>query len=313
MKLISIVTPCFNEEANVKDAYEAVKNVFNELPDYEYEHIFIDNASEDNTQDILRQIAAKDQNVNVIFNIKNFGALKSPYYGLLQASGDAVIQFAADMQDPPEKIRELIKYWEDGYKIVVGVKPKSEENPVMSTVRKAYYSIMKIISVNDHIKNFTSYALYDKDFINILKQLNDPSPYIRGLVTEFGFKIKEVQYIQPKRKKGKSAASFYVLFDIAMLGFVNNSKVPLRMATFIGIIVAIISFIIGVIGVILKFIFWNMYPIGITAIIAGIFFFSSVQLFFIGIVGEYVGAIYTEVKNRPIVIEKERINFIKYR
>jgi polyisoprenyl-phosphate glycosyltransferase len=309
MRLISIVTPCYNEEKNVKEVYEQVKNIFTELPEYTYEHIFIDNASLDKTIDILREIAKNDKNVKVIVNLKNFGALKSPYYALMQSKGEAVIQVAADLQDPPVLIKEFIKNWEDGYKIVVGVKPKSEENPLMFAVRKLYYNIMKIISVNEHIKNFTSYALYDKDFINILRRIEEPAPYIRGLVTEFGFKIKEVPYIQPKRKKGKSAANFYILFDIAMLGFVNNSKVPLRLATFIGIIVAIISFLIAVVGVILKLIFWDLYPIGISALITGIFFFSSVQLFFIGIVGEYVGAIYTEVKHRPLVIERERINF----
>lgn len=309
MKFISIVTPCYNEEGNVEDLYQQIKNIFADLKDYNYEHIFIDNASTDKTVDILKDIVKKDRNVKIIVNTRNFGHIRSPYYGLLQASGDAVILMAADLQDPPGLIRGFIKKWEEDYKIVVGVKSKSEENPIIFGIRKLYYNLIKKFSEIEQIENFTGFGLYDRKFINILKQLDEPYPYFRGLITEIGFKRAEIKFVQAKRKKGKSKNNFYTLYDMAMLGFVNYSLIPLRMATFIGFVVSILSLFVAIVYFMYKLIFWKRFQVGIAPLVIGLFFFSAVQLFFIGIIGEYIGAIYTRAKKRPLVIERERINF----
>lgn len=309
MKLISIMTACYNEEENVEELYKKVKEIFEKIKNYRYEHVFIDNASEDNTVGILKNIAEKDKNVKIIVNIKNFGHIRSPYHAIIQLKGDAVISLAADFQDPPSLIKEFIRKWEEGYKIVVGVKTDSEENSLMFVIRKLYYSLLKKFSETQQIKNFTGFGLYDKSFIDILKQLEEPYPYFRGLIAELGFQIAEIGFIQPERKAGKTKNNFYTLYDMAMLGFVSYSKVPLRMSTFIGLITAGISFIVAVIYFIYKIIFWESFSVGIAPLIIGLFFFSAVQLFFLGIIGEYIGAIYTQVKNRPLVIEKERVNF----
>lgn len=309
LKLISIVTPCYNEEGNVGELYRQVKEVFSGLEGHVYEHIFIDNASKDGTVKILKEIAKKDRNVKIIVNVRNFGHIRSPYYALFQTKGDAVILITADLQDPPYLIKDFIKKWEEGFKIVIGVKNKSEENPILFAIRKLYYSLIKAFSETEQIKNFTGFGLYDRKFIDILKELNDPYPYLRGLITEVGFERAEIEFVQPKRKKGKSHNNFYTLYDMAMLGFVNHSKAPLRMAAFIGFITAIGSFLTAVFYFIYKIIFWNSFQVGIAPIVIGFFFFSSIQLCFIGIIGEYIGAAYTQIKRRPLVIEKERINF----
>lgn len=309
MKFISVVTPCYNEEENVVELYSQVKDIFSNLPDYKYEHIFIDNASTDNTVKLLKSIARIDKNLKIIVNARNFGHIRSPYHGLLQANGDAVIVIAADLQDPPVLIREFIKKWEDGFKIVIGIKSKSEENFLMFTIRRLYYNLIKTFSYIEQIKNFSGFGLYDKKFIDILKTLDEPYPYFRGLITDVGFERAEIEFVQPERKKGKSHNNFYTLYDMAMLGFVNYSLVPLRMATFIGSILALISFLIAVIYLVYKILFWKRFPLGISPLVIGFFFFFAVQLLFIGIIGEYIGAIYIQMKKRPLVIEKERINF----
>jgi|APSaa5957512622_1039677.scaffolds.fasta_scaffold31550_3 polyisoprenyl-phosphate glycosyltransferase len=310
MGFISVVTPCYNEEENVKELYLQVRSVFESLDgSYGYEHIFIDNASKDGTVSRLKEIAKKDKNVKIIVNARNFGHIRSPYHAILQARGDAVIMLVADLQDPPSMIAVFIKKWEEGYKIVVGVKSKSEENPVMFAIRKLYYNLIEKFSDTKQIKNFTGFGLYDKKFINILKNLNEPYPYFRGLIMEMGFEIAKVEFVQPKREKGKTKNNFYTLYDMAMLGFVNHSKVPLRMATFVGFAVAILSLLVALSYFIYKLIFWQSFQVGVAPMVIGVFFFAAVQLFFIGIIGEYIGAIYTQVKNRPLVIEKERINF----
>ena len=310
MALISVVTPCYNEEENVREVYAQVKHVFDDLGNYAYEHIFIDNASKDKTVAILREIAKTDKKVvKVIVNARNFGHIRSPYHAILQARGDAVISIAADLQDPPSMIADFIKKWEEGYKIVVGVKSKSEENPIMFTIRKLYYNLIEKYADTEQIKNFTGFGLYDREFVDILRKLYEPYPYFRGLITEMGFERAEIEFVQPKRKRGRSNNNFYTLYDMAMLGFVNHSKVPLRMATFIGFSVAIFSLLVALSYFIYKIIFWQSFQVGMAPMVIGVFFFAAVQLFFIGIIGEYIGAIYTQVKNRPLVIEKERINF----
>jgi len=309
MKLISVVTPCYNEEKNVAGLYNEVKNVFAGLKNYRYEHIFIDNASTDNTVNMLKGIAAVDKNVKIIVNLKNYGHLKSPFYAILQASGEAVISVVADFQDPPLLIKDFIDRWERGYKVVVGIKSRSKENPLMFLVRKIYYSLIQSVSTSEQIKNFTGFGLYDRSVIEILRQYDERYPYFRGLISELGFEIAKIEFTQPIRKKGRSNNNFYTLFDLAMLGIVNYSISPLRVATFIGLITAVASFLIALFYLFYKIIFWNSFHVGIAPLVIGIFFFSAVQLLFIGIIGEYIGAIYTQVKKRPLVIEKERVNF----
>jgi len=309
MKLISIVTPCYNEEQNVENLYQQVKVLFDVLPQYKYEHIFIDNSSTDKTVEILKKIAIIDPNIKIIVNIRNFGHIRSPYYGILQANGDAVILLVADLQDPPYLITKFLEKWEDGFKIVIGTKYKSKENQLLFFIRKIFYNTISGISETEQVKNFTGFGLYDKTFVSILKTIDEPYPYFRGLITELGFERTEIPYIQPKREKGKTKNNFYTLYDIAMLGFINYSKLPLRLASFIGFAVSLLSFLIAMGYLIAKLIFWSTFSIGVAPLVIGLFFFGGVQLFFLGIIGEYIGAIFTQVKKRPLVIEKERINF----
>lgn len=308
-KKISIVSPCYNEELNVEELYSEVKKVMAGLSQYDYEHIFIDNASTDKTANILRKIAHEDSQVKVIINARNFGHIRSPYYGLQQAYGEAVILMASDLQDPPQLIPELIKKWEQGNDIVVAVKNKSEENPIIFAIRKLYYSLIKKLSEVEQIKNFTGFGLYDQKFIKVLRTLQEPYPYFRGLITEIGFTRAVIEYVQPARKKGKTKNNFFTLYDLAMVGFVNHSKFPIRLASMVGFILSVVSFIVALIYLVYKLLFWNRFEAGLAPLTIGLFFFGSIQLFFIGIIGEYVGAIHTQVKQRPLVIEKERINF----
>ncbi|MDR0413962.1 MAG: glycosyltransferase family 2 protein [Prevotellaceae bacterium] len=309
-KLISVLTPCFNEEENVEILYSRVKAVFEQLPQYRYEHIFIDNASTDTTVEILKRLAAQDKNLKIIVNVRNFGHIRSPFYGIREAYGDAVVAMVADLQDPPELLPELLKKWEEGYKIVCPVKNKSKENPLMFLFRKMFYSVLdKFSEGSQQIKNFTGSGLYDKKFIDIIRTIDDPYPYFRGLVSELGFEYATVPFVQPKRLHGESKIKLYALYDIGMLGFINHSKLPLRLASFIGFGVALISLLVAVVYFIYKLVFWETFSAGMAPLIIGLFFFSSVQLFFIGIIGEYIGAIHTQVRKRPLVIEKERINF----
>jgi len=309
MKTISVLTPCFNEEGNVENVYRQVKEVFKTLPEYNYEHVFIDNASTDRTVEILKKIAKDDKNIKIIINVRNFGHIRSPYYGTLQCKSDAVIGIVADLQDPPVMIKDFIKKWEEGFKIVIGVKKKSKENKLMFLIRKSFYYIITKISDTEQIKNFYGFGLYDKQFIDILRMLDEPYPYFRGLVSELGFQRIEIPYTQTRREKGKTKNNFYSLYDTAMLGFVNHSKVPLRLASFIGFGVSLISILIALGYLIYKLIFWYSFQLGMAPLVIGIFFLGGVQLFFLGVIGEYIGAIFTQVKKRPLVIEKERINF----
>jgi len=307
-KLISIVTPCLNEEDNIREIYQQVRDVFAQMPDYRYEHIFIDNASTDKTVSILREIAKNDHNVKIIINSRNFGTMNS-YYAMFQCSGDAVIQVVADLQDPPPMIKDLIKKWSEGYKIVLAVKNKSEESPVMFAIRKLYYKTYNKVSNLQIVTNFCGFGLYDKTIIEILRKIDDPHPDLRSLVSEIGFERAIINYIQPKRKKGKSKNNFYDLYDQAMLGFTRDSIIPLRLASFLGFSVAAVNLLVAMGYFIYKLIYWNSFQLGIAPLVIGIFFFGGVQLFFLGVIGEYIGAIFKQVKKRPLVIEKERINF----
>ena len=308
MKCISIVTPCFNEEQNVGRLYTEVKKLFEDLPQYKYEHIFIDNASTDRTVSILKEIAKIDENVKIIVNIRNFGAVRSPYYGILQATGDAVILLVADFQDPLYLIPEFLKKWEEGFKIVIGTKPKSKENIVMFLMRSFFYNLISKISETKLIKNFTGFGLYDKSFIEILRNLNESYPYFRGLIADLGYERYEFNYVQPKRERGKSNVRFYALYDLAMLGFVNHSKLPIRISSIFGFLLSLVSILVAISYLIYKLIYWDRFSVGIAPVVIGIFFIGGIQLFFLGVIGEYVGSIFTEIKRKPLVIEKERIN-----
>jgi len=311
-KHISVLTGCYNEEENVEALVLAVADVFKKMPQYTYEHLFIDNSSTDQTVPILRRLCETHKQVKVIVNARNFGHIRSPYYGLIQCYGDAVIVLVADFQDPPEMIDKFLSKWEMGYKIVIGVKENSRENFIMFRVRKFFYNVLSRMAAptgEPPIKNFTGFGLYDQKFISVVRQLDDPYPYFRGLITELGFNRYEITYTQQQRAAGKTKNNFFTLYDTAMLGFVNHSKLPLRLSAFIGFFSAGISLLVAIIYFIYKLIYWNTFQAGSAPMVIGLFFFSSIQLFFIGVIGEYIGAIHTQVRKRPLVIEKERINF----
>lgn len=310
MKTISIITPTFNEEENVVILSERVKKIFEEkLPNYDYEHIFIDNNSDDATVEILRQIAKKDKRIKIIVNSRNFGHIKSPFYGLLQAKGDAVISLVADLQDPPEMISDFVKKWEEGYQTVIAIKKNSEENKIMFKIRELYYDVLSTLSEVEIFKNFTGFGLYDKKVINSLRQMNDPYPFTRSMISEVGFNIAKIEYNQPVRLRGVTKNNFYTLYDIAILGIISNSKVPLRIAIFMGVFFGMLSLLVGVGYFIAKLLYWDSMTLGMAPLLIMTSFMFSIMLFFIGLIGEYIGAIYTQVLNRPLVFEKERINF----
>ncbi len=293
----------------MEELHHQIVEAMEQLPEYEFEHIYIDNSSTDKTVMILRRMVQEDQRIRVIVNARNFGHIRSPYYALLQAHGDAVICMASDLQDPPALIKDFIAKWEEGFKVVMGVKSKSEESPIMYSLRRFYYRTLQRLAEIQLVENFTGYGLYDHQVIEILRQMNDPYPYFRGLIADIGFPAAKIEFTQPQRKHGITKNNFYTLYDIAMLGLTSFSKVPLRLATMFGFLVAVISFLVGLFYLIYKLLNWQSFTVGSAPIVVGLFFFGAVQLFFLGIVGEYIGAIYTQVLHRPLVIEKERINF----
>ena len=307
--LISVVTACFNEEENVRELAGRVAEIFKGLPQYQYEHIFIDNASTDRTVPILKEIAAGDKRVKIIVNARNFGHIRSPYYGLLQARGDAAILVVADFQDPPELIVEFLRKWEEGFKMVVGIKKGSDEAKPMFAIRRLYYNLISRLSEVELLKDFTGFGLYDRQVLEILRSVPDPYPYFRGLICDIGFEKARVEFQQPVRKRGITKNNFYTLYDMAMLGMTNYSKVPLRLATMLGFAMSILSLLTCLAYLGYKLFFWERFSLGVAPLVIVMFFVGSVQLMFLGIVGEYVGAIHTQVLRRPLVIEKERINF----
>lgn len=313
MKKISIVTACYNEEDNVEALYRAVKNIMVEsLENYKYEHLFIDNCSNDKTVDLLRKIAAKDKNVKVIINSRNFGHIRSPVYGLLQADGDAIISLVADFQDPPEMIVDLVKKWEEGNDAVLAIKKNSKESKILFKLRTWYYNLLSKLSDVRIYKNFTGFGLYSKKVMNEIRRISDPYPFFRGMIAEVGYKVALIDYIQPARIKGFSKNRFYSLYDMAILGIICNSKIPLRLAVFIGAVSAFFSAMVGVSYFVAKILFWEKINLGVAPLIIMTSFMFSILLFFIGVIGEYVGAIYTQVLNRPLVHEEERINFTSH-
>ena len=310
-RTVSIMVPCYNEEENVVPISEAIVAQMEALPQYDYELLFIDNCSTDNTRPLLREICAKNSRIKAIFNVKNFGQFNSPYYGLCQTSGDCTISICADFQDPVEMIPTFLKYWEEGYQIVCGVKTSSKESPVMYKLRSMYYKLIKKFSTVDQIEHFTGFGLYDKSFINVLRQLNDPTPFIRGIVAELGGKRKEVPYEQPQRRAGKTHNNWYSLYDAAMLSFTSYTKIGMRIAEFTGFAFAFLSLMIGLIYLIMKLIYWDRFVAGQAPTIIIVSLMCSVLLAFMGFLGEYISAINVRMMHRPLVVEEERINFDK--
>jgi glycosyltransferase involved in cell wall biosynthesis len=309
MKLVSIVTPCYNEESNVREVYERVKAVFTDLAQYRYEHIYIDNASKDGTLAILKELAAVDRRVKVIVNSRNFGHLRSPMHAMFQAGGDAVILLFSDLQDPPELIRQMVEEWEKGLPIVLAIKQTSDENELIFWLRTKYYRLVNRLANLETYENFTGFGLYDRRVIEIARSFGDPYPYFRGMIAEIGLPHVKLAYNQKRRLRGITKNNFYTLYDLAMLGITNFSKVPLRLLTLLGFACSVLSIAFSAVYFIYKLLFWNRFSVGIAPLVTGIFFFGSVQLIFIGILGEYIGAIHTQVLHRPLVIERERINF----
>ena len=309
MKSISVITPCFNEEGNVEEVYRRVREQFEALNKYRYEHIFIDNASTDSTVEVLKRLAAADRNVKIIVNARNFGHIRSPMHALTRARGDAVIGIVADLQDPPELIPELVAAWEQGASMALCIKRTSAENQLMFALRQRFYRLLNQLSSLETFEDFTGFGLYDRKVVDHVVAFGDPYPYIRGMIAEIGLPHKKIYYDQAKRIRGKTKNNFYTLYDLAVLAIVNHSKVPLRFATFSGFAGAALSFFVGFAYLVYKLLFWNNFSVGQAPIIIGLSFTASLQLVFLGVLGEYIGAIYTQVQRRPYAIERERVNF----
>jgi glycosyltransferase involved in cell wall biosynthesis len=308
--LLTVLTPCYNEEGNVREVYAQVKAAMATLPGYDYDHLFIDNASTDKTVAILRELAATDPRVKVIVNTRNFGHIRSPYHAFLEARGDALMTCVADLQDPPELIPQFVRKWEEGYKVVIGVKQGSEDSWLMSRTRKVYYWLVaKLSSDVELVQNFTGYGLYDRDVIELFRSTESQYPYFRGLVSDFGYERAVVHYVQPARKAGRTKNNFFSLYDLAMLGVTSHTKVPLRIATMAGFAISLISLLVAIGYLVAKLVFWDELQLGLAPLLIGIYFFGAVQLFFIGLLGEYIGSIHTQIHKRPLVVERERINF----
>ena len=308
-KTISIVTHAYNEEDNIEAIYLRIREIMSGYPNYLYEHVFIDNASTDSTVAILKRLAQADHNVKLIVNARNFGHIRSPMHALMQARGDAMIGLAADFQEPPDLIPQMIAAWEEGSLMVLCVKRSSGESGLMYWLRQQYYHTVERLSSIETIQNYTGFGLYDRTVVDLVRSFNDPYPYFRGMIAEIALPNKRIYFDQPARRRGLTNNNFYTLYDIAMLGLVSTSKVPLRLATFAGFCGSALSFLIAFAYLILKLVFWSTFTVGIAPMLIGIFFFMSLQLVFMGIVGEYVGAIYTKVQQRPHAVERERINF----
>lgn len=308
-KLISIITPCFNEEDNVDELYKRIITSINNIEGYEFEILFIDNASIDNTVNLLKLIANRDKRVKIIINERNFGHIRSPYWGIMQTQGDATIYMASDLQDPPEFIAEFLENWELGWRVVLATKPQTEGNQIRQFLGSTYYKVLDSLSGINIVRDATGFGLYDKVVIEQLRKINDPYPFLRGLICELGYPIKTIEFVGQRRKAGISKNNIYTLYDIAMLGIVSHSLVPIRIASILGVLIGVSSIFVALIFAVMKFILWNNFPLGFAPLIIGVFFMFGMLFIFIGLLGEYIGSIHTYAKNRPIVVEKERINF----
>ena len=308
-KTISILTPCYNEEENVLNVYNQVREVMAGIGKYDYEHVFIDNSSRDNTVAILKSIASEDKNVKIIINSRNFGHVRSPMHAFLQCRGDAVIGIVADLQDPPHMIADMIREWEKGAYCVLAIKRTSEEASLMFWLRRQYYKLVDRLSSIETIQNFSGFGLFDRKVVELVRSFDDPYPFFRAMIAEIGLPTVKLLYDQPARKFGITKNNWYTLYDVGMLGIISNSKIPLRLAALAGFIGASISFFIALIYLILKLVFWSTFSFGLAPMLIGVFFISSLQLVFLGVMGEYIGAIYTQIQKRPYAVELDRINF----
>ena len=310
MPFVSVVAGCYNEEGNVAELHERIVRAFEDhLPEYTFEIILIDNASQDRTVDVLREIALKDKRLKVIVNNRNFGHIRSPYYAVLQATGDAVVGMASDLEDPPELIPVFVRKWEEGNKIVLAQKSGSDEFGLFYLLRKVYYGLIARLSEVPLVKDATGFGIYDREVMENLRAIHDPYPYFRGLICDLGYKPYLIPFHKPVRKRGITSNNFYTLYDNAMLGITNHSKLPLRLAIFAGFGISALSFLVALGYLVYKLLYWRSFVLGTAPVVIGIFFFGAIQLLFIGILGEYIGSIHTPVMDRPLVIEKERINF----
>ncbi len=310
MTRLSIVTPCYNEEAGIVACYEGVRATMEaELPDIEYEHIFIDNASQDATVERLRTVAARDARVKVIVNARNFGPARSPFHAFRQTTGDAVIPMMADLQTPPSLIPQMVRLWRGGAKVVIAVKKPMPEGLALRASRAIFYGLMKRLSKVEQVPHYMGYGLYDRCVVDALRGLNEPEPYFRGLVMEVGFTRAFIEYEQPPRRHGRSSYNFFSLADYALVGLSSYSRAPLRLMTFLGFAVSMLSFLAGLVYLAIKLMFWYSLPVGIAPVLIAVFFLGSIQLFALGVVGEYIGLLLNYARNFPLVIEKERINF----
>ncbi len=310
MKTISIVTPCYNEEENVRELCARIRRAMAGFPQYSYEHVLIDNCSTDGTVPELKRLASKDTNIRIIVNARDFGPMRSHMHAMFQTRGDAVIMMASDLQDPPEMIGEFLSRWEEGYPMVLAIKASSEENGLMFMVRRAYYRLISHLASIRTVENFTGFGLYDRKVVEIVRSFNDPYPYFRGIIAEIGLPHAEIPFKQPLRQKGSSKfRSFYKLYDVGMIAITNLSRIPLRVVTFTGLVSSLLSLLAGIGYLIYKLVFWFSFSVGIAPLVIGLFFFGSVQLLALGIIGEYLGSVHTYVQGRPLVVERERINF----
>lgn len=309
-KIISIVGGCYNEAENIEELYNRCRAVLDQFPQYDYEFVLADNRSTDGTREVLRNLAARDPKFRVILNANNYGHIRSPFNAFLATRGDATVIMCTDLQDPPELIADFIREWENGCKVAIAVRSDTQCGFAMETIRKFYYCLLAKFAPDEHIiQGFTGFGLYDRKFVDAVRKYHDPYPYFRGLVSEIGFSRVELPFVQPKRKHGITKNNFFTLYDMAMTGFVNHTKLPLRLAVFAGVLIGMMSLLTAIAYLVLKLVFWNTFSFGMAPLMIGMFFFSAVQLIFIGIIGEYLGAVWTQVKNRPLVIEDERLNF----
>lgn len=310
MKTISIVTPCYNEQDNAVELCSRIRKAMAEFPQYRYEHVLIDNCSTDHTVAVLKELASQDTNIRIIVNARDFGPMRSHMHAMFQASGDAVIMMASDLQDPPEMIGDFIREWEAGFPMVLAIKVASQENKLMFLIRKAYYKLIQNLAAMKTLENFTGFGLYDRRVVEIVRSFRDPYPYFRGMISEIGLPYAEITFTQPRRLRGISKfSSFYKLYDVGMIAITNLSRIPLRAVTFFGLVSSALSLLVGIVYLIYKLVFWFDSSAGLAPIGIGIFFFGSVQMLALGIIGEYLGSVHTYVQNRPLVVERERINF----
>lgn len=309
MKKITVVSGCYNEEDNLEELLRRLQGLAAKFPAYEWDWLVIDNCSTDRSPEILRRLAAEDRRLKVIFNVRNFGHVRSPYHAILQAQGDAVVCLASDLQDPPEFVENFLPKWEQGWKIVAAIKNESRESPLFFAARRLYYQVIDRLADVDLLRNFTGFGLYDRQVIELLRASEDPYPYFRGQISELGFPVARIPFVQERRKRGFSKNNFYTLYDLAMLGFTNHTKVPLRLASIMGFLMSMLCLGLSLGYLIYKLMNWDSFSLGTAPVVVGLFFIGSVQLFFIGVLGEYIGAIHTKITKRPLVVERERLNF----